>query len=117
MTDAEGNRTWYSEFGTSGLIAFDSEGNKTFSTFEVERKLAEGDYIGAIIDILNFLGYDVSEQNLISTDTLLFQVDGVDVYITTIPPEERTESGLEKWPFKGQTPYVKEGSPIHVYIF
>jgi hypothetical protein len=100
----------------TGLIAFDSEGNKTFSSSEVNRKLAEGDYIGAIIDILNFLGYDVSEKNLISTDLLKFQVDGVDVYIRVLSPEG-TEFDPEKLLLKGETPYAKEGSPIYVDIY
>jgi hypothetical protein len=131
MTDAEGNRTWYSEFGMKGIRSYDPQGNKIFDSASVQNKIDEGDYIGAVREILEYMklffpnlevlddlttsAYDENGNQLGGTITVSFM--GHRVEITVCGPEWSMEKNAVRNQIKGITGHSDRGLTIFMEIY
>ncbi|MBU6999009.1 MAG: RHS repeat protein [Theionarchaea archaeon] len=103
-----------------GWIATNANGDVISST-DIQEKIDEGDYVGAVIDVLKFLGYinDENDITYIDEKNFTFKYEGRTIQITVYSPEDveaiEAES-KEVWTTRGETLRPKRNSKDRVFI-
>lgn len=82
------------EIYQEGVRIYDSEGNLVYDSFYVEDLIKKGDLVGAAECILNYLGYEIKEKQIVYSPDgtqiiglLTIEIDGWETNILIYIPE------------------------------